>query len=441
MALNLGLSLGLNAFRSGGAAVVTDLPASGGEITVYEAAGTYKAVHTFWSSGSLVVTSAIASANRLLVGGGASGGRSPFAWGAGGGSGGDVLTATAAISAGTYAIVIGAGAASPASTDLNGLDGGDSTAFGDTAEGGSGGAASDTNGNSGRLGGGGAGTGLGGAGTKFDGGDGAGGSQGAGGGGAGAGGAGVNAAGGSGGNGGAGVTSSIFGAAIGFGGGGGGNDRTGLDREGNGVDGGGGGLNDGAGGSGVLGGGGGGSGNTSSLSGAGGKGLFIVSYSITEAQYNARLAVAWTPKALFTGSEEGALFLPENLWTLRQNSELDSAVAVAQLVGATLDLSGNGNNATQATVASKPILRQTGGGLYYLEDDETDDALNWTAPAGTYTVARLNSAGTVTIQTSQALSGATDILLEAEVAAYVAVDRALTAGETSSLTTYLEGLA
>lgn len=101
-----------------------------------------------------------------------------------------------------------------------------------------------------------------------------------------------------------------------------------------------------------------------------------------------------------------------------------------------------GNHATQPTVPARPILRQTAGGVYYLEDDEVDDALNWIAPADTdYTVAYVNSAGTVTILTSQSLSGATNILLDPELVAYLAVDRTLTATETSGLTAYLEALA
>jgi hypothetical protein len=97
----------------------------------------------------------------------------------------------------------------------------------------------------------------------------------------------------------------------------------------------------------------------------------------------------------------------------------------------------SGNHATQATVAARPILRASPA---HLEDDGVDDSLNWTAPAGTYTVARVNSSGTVTIQTGQSLSGATDMMVEATVAGYVAIDRALTAGETAQLTAYLEGL-
>lgn len=96
----------------------------------------------------------------------------------------------------------------------------------------------------------------------------------------------------------------------------------------------------------------------------------------------------------------------------------------------------SGLHAVQATIASRPTMR---AGPYF-EDDGMGDSLSWTAPAGTYTVARVNSSGTVTIQTGQALSGATDIMLESTIAGYVAIDRTLTAQETADLTAYMEGL-
>lgn len=99
------------------------------------------------------------------------------------------------------------------------------------------------------------------------------------------------------------------------------------------------------------------------------------------------------------------------------------------------------NHAVQANLAPRPFLRQTAGGVYHLESDGLDDALPWTAPAGTYTIGYVNTAGTVTILTGQALNGATDILLDTELVEYVAYDRALTAQETADLTTYLEGRA
>lgn len=98
-----------------------------------------------------------------------------------------------------------------------------------------------------------------------------------------------------------------------------------------------------------------------------------------------------------------------------------------------------GNHATQGTAAARPLLQS--GTPTFLRDDTVDDALNWSAPTDTdYTIARLNSAGTVTILTGQSLSGATDIFLEQDIAAYLAVNRALTSEETTGLTAYLEAL-
>jgi hypothetical protein len=94
----------------------------------------------------------------------------------------------------------------------------------------------------------------------------------------------------------------------------------------------------------------------------------------------------------------------------------------------------------QATAAARPAFRQTVGGVYYLEN-VLDDSILWDAPAGTYTIGHVNTSGTVTLLTSQSLSGATDIMLDPELVGYVAVDRALTADETSGLTAYLGGLA
>lgn len=96
-----------------------------------------------------------------------------------------------------------------------------------------------------------------------------------------------------------------------------------------------------------------------------------------------------------------------------------------------------GLHAYQTTSAARPTV---GASPVHLIDDEVDDTLNWTAPADDYTISYVNSGGTVTTLTSQALSGATDILLAAELVAYVAINRALTVNEQTQLDAYLEGL-
>jgi hypothetical protein len=100
--------------------------------------------------------------------------------------------------------------------------------------------------------------------------------------------------------------------------------------------------------------------------------------------------------------------------------------------------SGVVNTIDNVSVKEIPV----GSRLHYLASDGVDDSLNWTATADDYTIARVNLSGTVTIQTTQALSGAADIFAaEDDIAGYVAVNRALTTAETSGLTAYLEGLA
>jgi len=102
---------------------------------------------------------------------------------------------------------------------------------------------------------------------------------------------------------------------------------------------------------------------------------------------------------------------------------------------------------TSATAYQKVVdeydITETGvDSLDSLFDDQVDDVLPWAAPADTdYTISYVNTSGTVTTLTSQSLSGATDILLDPALVAYVAVDRALTAGETTDLETYLGALA
>jgi hypothetical protein len=191
-------------------------------------------VHAFTNTGSssFVVQSAPAGAEieYLVVGGGGGGGADM----GGGGGGGGVLEGTAAVSPGSYPIVVGAGGLSSnqpySSRNANsrGAGGQSSSAFGVTALGGGGGAGIHDNNNAPALGGFASGGGASGRngnwanGTAGQGNRGGttGGSWYAGGGG-GAGGAGSNGRGGSGAFGGQGKPSSIFGVTYWFGAGGG----------------------------------------------------------------------------------------------------------------------------------------------------------------------------------------------------------------------------
>lgn len=82
----------------------------------------------------------------------------------------------------------------------------------------------------------------------------------------------------------------------------------------------------------------------------------------------------WSPRRLFANGEQGALYLPHPSYVYQSN-DTSTAGAVGQTVGYITDLSGRGNHATQASASRRPVLRQTVGGLYYLEFDGTDDYL------------------------------------------------------------------
>jgi hypothetical protein len=82
-----------------------------------------------------------------------------------------------------------------------------------------------------------------------------------------------------------------------------------------------------------------------------------------------------SPATLFAAGEKGYWLDPSDLSTMWQDATGTIAAAVNQPVGRMLDKSGNGYVFTQATSASRPILRQDTAGFYYLEFDGVDDYL------------------------------------------------------------------
>jgi hypothetical protein len=119
------------------------LTATGGSISQF---GAFK-VHTFLDSSNFVVTAGTGNVEALIVaGGGAGGGRH----GGGGGAGGMVEVTAIPVSAGTYPIVVGNGAAvnsAYTASPNRGATGSNSTAFGNTAFGGGGGGTYSDSGN------------------------------------------------------------------------------------------------------------------------------------------------------------------------------------------------------------------------------------------------------------------------------------------------------
>lgn len=117
-----------------------------------------------------------------------------------------------------------------------------------------------------------------------------------------------------------------------------------------------------------------------------------------------------------------------------------SGASIAYVKEAQLE-EGSTATAYQKVVDEYDITEAGVNSVLYAFDDEVDDAMNWTAPADTdYTISYVDTAGNVTTLTGQSLSGATDILLDPALVGYLAIDRALTAGETTDLESYLEGL-
>ncbi len=248
-------------------------------------------IHTFTSNGTLTLPTATDSIEFLIVGGGGGGGGGGTAGneGHGGGGGGGLLTSddigTISLSAGSYSIVIGSGGSQSSK-------GGNSSAFGYTAEGGGFGGFTSSAAGSGGSGGGGrgySGTQSGGAGNAgpprqgYAGGTGNWVSGqimgGGGGGGAGnTGGAGTSSVGGAGG---VGRSISITGSAIFYAGGGGGARDSSAGTGGNGGGGNGATGTTGSGGAGTAnrGGGGGGAGRSGGSGGAGGSGIVIVRFT------------------------------------------------------------------------------------------------------------------------------------------------------------------
>jgi len=86
-------------------------------------------------------------------------------------------------------------------------------------------------------------------------------------------------------------------------------------------------------------------------------------------------AAPFSIASLFAGGTDGAWYDPSDLTALFQDSAGTTPVTTAgQPVGLMLDKSGNGNHATQAISAKRPIYTE-GGGLAWLAFDGVDDAM------------------------------------------------------------------
>ena len=86
--------------------------------------------------------------------------------------------------------------------------------------------------------------------------------------------------------------------------------------------------------------------------------------------------IPFTPRKLFSTGAQGVWYDPSNISTLFQDAAMTIPVtASGDPVGAIMDLSGNGNHATQSVSASRPTY-QTDGILHWLAFDGVDDFIN-----------------------------------------------------------------
>ena len=94
---------------------------------------------------------------------------------------------------------------------------------------------------------------------------------------------------------------------------------------------------------------------------------------------------AFDPASLFAGGIAGAWYDPSDLSTLFQDAAGTTPVtASGQPVGLMLDKSGNGNHATQAIYAKRPIYTE-GSGLSWLAFDGVGDFMSHSNHPFTYT--------------------------------------------------------
>lgn len=85
----------------------------------------------------------------------------------------------------------------------------------------------------------------------------------------------------------------------------------------------------------------------------------------------------FSPASLFAAGEQGFWYDPSDFSTMFQDAAGTTPVtAVEQPVGLILDKSGRNNHASQATLISRPILKQDANSKYYLLFDGSNDNLS-----------------------------------------------------------------
>jgi len=137
------------------------------------------------------------------------------------------------------------------------------------------------------------------------------------------------------------------------------------------------------------------------------------------------------------GFGQGAWYDPSDLATTFTDTSGTTPATAGDAVARINDKSGDNANATQATVAARPILRQDADGNYYLQNDEVDDALSVTFPnLGSDCTVAYVTASEVFLYEGQTISGAYT-LPATDLYNIVIIDRELSIPEKIRLIRYL----
>jgi hypothetical protein len=150
-----------------------------------------------------------------------------------------------------------------------------------------------------------------------------------------------------------------------------------------------------------------------------------------------RGGVAFSPRSLFSGGEEGAWYDTSDISTLFQDTAATTPVtASGQTIGFVKDKSGNELNATQATTAARPSYIVDADGAF-IQHDPVDDALTVTFPdLGTEATVAYVTRSEVRLLEDQTISGSYTLPAQ-ELANFVVIDRALTFAEKVNLIRFL----
>lgn len=159
--------------------------------------------------------------------------------------------------------------------------------------------------------------------------------------------------------------------------------------------------------------------------------------------YGRKAAVinGFSPKLLFAAGESGAWYSFDTLSNLYTTSAgATNVAALGDAIGLITRKAGSGNP-YQSTTPKRPLYAQLPTGQYYASHDRIDDALLIDSiAAGTCTFAAATFSGVQIYPITQNASG-TFTLPSVDAIEALLINRALTTGEQSSLSSYLESKA